>query len=145
MKAISSEHEDGRFDFEVVSGQPELFQKVPDPRPERVVHGLAALALHGDEHGVPAARPAQRRLRPLHLRMALGDGGVVGDGDGAFLRAEGLRRKRPHLIQALRIDAALGGQRIAHAGDSGKWSRGVMTTWAMASAPTLPALPLPVR
>ena len=73
----------------------------------------AAEAVDGDEDGVPAAGPAEGRGGALHVGAALGGGGVVGRGDRALLRAEGLRRVAPRRLDVLRVDAAGGRQRVA--------------------------------
>ena len=80
---------------------------------EGVVHGKPAQPVDGDEHGVPAPGPAQRRRRPLHAGMTLGHLLVVRRRDRALLAAEGLRGVAAEDGVALHVDAALGGQRVA--------------------------------
>ena len=103
----------------------------------------AAEAVGGDEHRVPASGPAERRRRALHVGPPLGRRRIVGGGDGALLRAERLRARRG-------ATASMSSGSTPPAAGIGLRSAvntpiRVLTMWAIASAPTLPAVPLPTR
>ena len=84
---------------------------------ERFVHRCAAGPVGTDEHGVPAAGPAERRGGTRHFGVAFGDGGVIGGGDRALLGAERVRRIAACGFHVFRVDAAGGGHRVFDAGD----------------------------
>ena len=108
---------------------------------ERRVDAVAAAPIDGDEHRVPAAGPAARRDGALHARLALGHRRVVRRRDRALLAAERLRRVEPRLRRSAADRCRRSRQRIAHAARC----RIVATMCPIASAPTLPAAPLPMR
>ena len=142
MQRDVERHEPRRADLEVVAGHAEALEVAAQPRPERRVNRAAAEPVGGDEHGVPAAGPAERRRGALHVGAPLGGGGIVGGGHRALLGAKRLGRVAARRLDVFRIDAAGAGIGLRTAV---KTPFVPLTTWAMASAPTLPAWPLPIR
>ena len=67
--------------------------------------------------------PADRRLRPLHLRVQLRHGRVVGRRDGPFERLERRGRVQPDALDALRVGAAGRRQRVARQRDGVREAR----------------------
>ena len=133
-------HEARRVDLEIAARHAEAFEERAHLDLERRVDGASAAPIDGDEHRVPATGPAARGGGPLHVGMPLRGLGVVGLGDGALLRPEGLRR----VELAWRTGS---GSTPPRAGSgcapSRRGTRG--TSAHSASAPTLPAAPLPSR
>ena len=131
-----------RVDLEVVAGQPVALEERAQLVFERGIDRVAAAPVDGDEHRVPAAGPAPRRDRALHARLALGHRGVVVRGDRALLAPERLRRVQPRLRQSAP-------DRCRPRAGSGLRTRGDAVDRRrrapIASAPTLPAAPLPMR
>ena len=102
------------------------------PRLEARIDRGAAEAVGGDEHGVPASGPAERRRRALHVGAPLGGRRIVGGGDRALLGAEGLGRVAPRRVDVFGIDAARRRHRV---GDGVEHARTLLTMWAMVSGP----------
>ena len=78
-----------------------------------------ALRLGGDEDGVPASGPAQRRDGIFDLRVHLGYALVVGHGDRALLSHERLRGAAANLVGGLGIGASDCRERIGALRDAG--------------------------
>src|SRR5207302_1714986 len=79
----------------------------------------AAFGLSCQEDRVPASGPAQVRYSFVYLCIALGDGHVIGHGDGAFLGEEGLWGAAADLVGSFGVDAADGGQWVCALDDAG--------------------------
>ena len=102
---------------DVVAGHAIAVQRGHRIGGERRIHRQAAFAIDGDEHGVPAAGPAQPGGRALHAVDALGELGVVGRRHRPLLGAEGLRRAPAQLGGRFRRDAAARGQGVRYRHD----------------------------
>ena len=64
-------HKGGPVDFQILARQPEALEKITQLLFELCINGAAAFAIDGDEHRVPASRPAPRRDCALHIGMPL--------------------------------------------------------------------------
>src|SRR6267143_2001454 len=64
-------HELWGLDLEIEAGQAEALDEGAELCAERAIHRASALAVDGDEDGVPAPSPTERGRGALHIRMAL--------------------------------------------------------------------------
>ncbi len=103
--------------LDVPAGQAEGLEERQHLGLEGAVDGLPPHPLHGHDHGVVAARPAQLGRRALDPGALQGRGHVILPGDRALLSLEGLGRVHLHLGDRLGIDPAARRQGVAHPQD----------------------------
>ena len=98
--------------FQVVPRHAVMLEMPAQAALEVFVNRRTAESIGRDEHGVPAAGPAECRRCALYASVSPGHFGVVGGRHRTFLRAECLRRIPARRLDVLRIDATEGRQRI---------------------------------